>query len=188
MLGCAGDSNSRTFSEEDDVDNVAPIAGHDHSSGPHDGHLVVFGNEAYHGEIVFNEESGELTVYIIGPDARSPHPISEAQVAVRLELNGEEVELTLPASPESGEEEGMSSRFVLAREDVPEGIQDAEDLHGSIVAVIEGEEYTGTISHDHGDEHAHEHSHEGGDEAHEHAHEDEAHDHSHTDAESSSSQ
>ncbi len=182
MPGCSSDPPARTFSEEDDVVNVAPIAAHDHSSGPHDGHLVVFGNEAYHGEIVFNEESGELTVYIIGPDARTPQPIGEAQVAVHLELGGEEVELTLPATPEPSEADGMSSRFVLARENVPDGIHDAEDLHGEIIATIEGEEYTGAITHGESEDHAHAHDH-----SHDHSDGEEAHEHSHDDAAASES-
>lgn len=184
MPGCSSEPPARTFSEEDDVENVDPIVAHDHSHGPHDGHLVVFGNEAYHGEIVFNEESGELTVYIIGPDASTPQPISEAQVAVHLELGLQHVELSLPAVPEAGEAEGMSSRFVLSRDAVPEGIHDAEDLYGVILVNIAGDTYEGEITHDHGDAHDHEHSHDDGEAAHEHSHEDaEATEHEHLHAE-----
>lgn len=171
------------------MDNVAPIVAHDHSSGPHEGHLVVFGDEAYHGEIVFDEAAGELTVYIIKADATTAHPIDQEAVEVHLELDGEEVELTLPASPDTGDPDGTSSRFVLGSEDVPDGIQDAEDLHGHIVATIDGEEYEGEITHDHGHDHAHSHEHEqadDGDAAHEHEHaDDEAsgeHEHSHDEA------
>lgn len=184
MPGCSGDPPARTFSEEDDVVNVDPIVAHDHSSGPHDGQLVVFGNEAYHGEVVFNEESGELTVYIIGPDARTPQPIGESQIAVHLELGGEEVELTLPAAPEPGEADGMASRFVLTRDNVPEGIHDVEDLHGEIIATIEGEEYTGAITHGDTDDHGHDHAH---DHAHDDADSEDAHEHSHDDAATSES-
>lgn len=193
FVGCNGGDDGRTFTEEDDVENVSPIVGHDHSHGPHDGHLVVFGDEAYHGEIVFNEESGELSVYIIKADATTLHPIEEESVAVHLELDGEEVELTLPASPETTDPEGKASRFVLETDEVPEGIRDAEDLHGHIVATIDGEEYEGEITHDHGHDHAHSHEHEhadDGDAAHEHEHADEEsgdeeaagdHEHSHED-------
>jgi hypothetical protein len=188
FVGCNDAPDARTFSDEDDVENIDPIETHDHASAPHDGLYAVFGAEKYHGEIVFHEESGELTVYILGPDAQTPHPITEEHVAVYMDIpGGEHLELSLPASPDTGDPDGTSSRFHLTQADVPEQVHMAESV--TIIATIDGEEFEGAVIQG---EHAHDHSHvhDAGDsesESHDHDHAEDDHAHAHDEATEESS-
>jgi hypothetical protein len=46
---------------------------HDHPSvGPHKGHLIEFGNnEEYHGELTHDDATKTITIYLLGPDAKT---------------------------------------------------------------------------------------------------------------------
>lgn len=190
VLGCSEDPDARTFSDEDDVENTEPIEAHDHAHAPHGGLYAVFGAEEYHGEIVFDEEVGDLTVYILGSDGKTPYPITEEQVAVHMDLlGGEHLQLSLQAAPEAGDPEGASSRFLLAKEHVPDEVHTADKV--TIIATIDGEEYEGDVireehAHDHGvDDPEHAHSHDGSHSEGEHAHSTEGDAAQHVDEETS---
>jgi hypothetical protein len=175
FAGCSDDPGARTFNQSDDVENTEPIESHDHANPPHGGFYAVFGAEKYHGELVFDEESDQLTVYILGSDGQTPHPITEPEVTVRVEREeGDPVELSLSAAPDAGDPAGSSSRFQLA--DAPQNVAGAVAV--TIVATIDGEEFEGQIIPEE-EEHGHSHSHDHGDEGHDHEASEDDHAHSH---------
>lgn len=165
LCGCGGKEEYREFS---DADNVTNTAGHDHHHhhhdlGPNGGHLVELGDEQYHAEVLFDASDRSLTVYLLGPDAETAAPVAVEEITFTLDGGDAPQTITLTASPVETDGENLASRFASEAGAVPETVRDAEDLHGSITAVIEGTSLTGAISHDH---HGHDH--------HEH---DDAHDH-----------
>jgi hypothetical protein len=153
--GCnKGDDEFREFGSEDNVTNTTPEPEHP-AHGPHDGHLIELGAEEYHGEIVMDPATRNITVYLLGPDAATAALISEPSVTLNLKVGETPTPLTLSAAPQEGESDGKSSRFEIAGESLPEAIHDEEDLHGELVVTIEGRQFRGEISHDHaGHDHA----------------------------------
>ena len=168
-VGCgSGDDELRTFGEADDVENTDPPEVHQHAThGPHDGHLVELGGEDYHAEVVFDHDSRELTVYLLGSDAETAMPVSTETVTLNLQVDNAPASVELASAPLDGEADG-SSRFTASGDAVPEAIHDDEDLHGWVVVEIDGTQHRGEIAHDraHGDEHDHEDGHDD-----DHAHE-----------------
>lgn len=151
--GCSKPQEFKTFSPADDVTNTEPAHDHHHHDlGPHGGHVVELGEEEYHAEVVLDEATRKLTVYLFGADGTTPHAIAEPSLTVNLKVGEQPAALTLTAEAQDGEAEGQSSQFVLA-EGLPEAIKDAEDLHGEVVVTIAAKQYRGAIAHDHG--HAH---------------------------------
>ncbi len=151
--GCPQQQEYKGFTPGDDIVNVEPPEhAHEHVHGPHDGHIVELGHEEFHAEVVFDAPARKLTVYVLGPDAKTPQLVAEPTLIVNLEGGPAPVSLTLNAEPLEGEAEGQCSRFSVT-EGVPESIKDIEGIHGEVVMMIEDKQYKGEIGHDHG--HAH---------------------------------
>jgi len=156
--------------------------GHEHDHGPHDGHLIELGDHDFHAELVFDEETKTITVYVLGHEPEDAHAIDSKELALNLMIDEKPAQFILTAVAQEGDPEGKSSRFVLAGdEQIAEHIHDEEDLHGRVNVKIDRKDYSGEIAHDHGhdeEEHAHEddHDHEDEDE-HEEGHEHEGEEH-----------
>ena len=149
LAGCGGGQRGgRTFSEADNVEHD-DHHDHAHAHGPHDGHVVEIGGDDYHAEVVLDESTRKLTVYLLGSDLKTPLPVDAESLALRLKVGEEtqEIKLAPEAQPEDGE--GKASKFVQGEDALPEAIKDAEDLHGEVVVTFGGTQYRGPITHDH---------------------------------------
>lgn len=135
--------------------------GHSHpSEGPHGGQILEFGSADYHAELVHDEQSGAVTVYILDSGATAATPVEAAELTVNVRQDDAANQYKLTASPEAGETDGKSSRFTT--DDVALG----EALHAGaearLVAKIGGRSYNAAIEHGH-DQGGHGHSHTGDD-------------------------
>ncbi len=140
--------------------------GHDHgahehpSHGPHEGDLVELGKEEFHAEVVHDHDAASVTIYILDSAAKKAVPIEAKQVVVNLKHEGKGEQFTLAASPDAGEAEGASSRFVSTDKEFAEEL---DHNHGdaTLVVTIKGKQYRGKITHDHeGHDHeGHDHKH-----------------------------
>jgi hypothetical protein len=130
---------------------------HEHSEyGPHGGHLVELGEEEYHAEVILNPKTKDVTVYILGPDAKKPEPIDAKEVTLELTIDGKVRPHTATPSPQTGDPPGMASRFVLADDpDIKAKIADEHELEGHVKVTVKGKAYSGEIEHEHAgnDEH-----------------------------------
>lgn len=91
--------------------------GHEHAHaehGPHDGHLIELGSGKYHAEMVHDDASGLVTIYLLGEDAKTAAPIAEESLIINAVVDGKPQSFTLAAKPLEGEPEGQTSRFELA--------------------------------------------------------------------------
>ena len=162
LSGCGAKPDARQFSEQDDVDNVAPPEAHHHPEhGPNGGHVVVLGDHAFHAELVFDADTRNVTVYLLEHDMATATPVADATMSLNLE--GAEP-VAFESAPADGDPEGQSSQFTLSGDKLPESVHDEEDLHGSLVLTVGGQDHSGMISHDHGhghDGHADHDEHEG---------------------------
>lgn len=132
---------------------------HEHpSEGPHHGSLIELGKEEYHGELVHDEESGKVTIYILDSAATKAVPIEAAEITVNVVHDGKPQQFPLAAVPDEGDPQGKSSRFVSEDQALGTGL-DVEAAEARLTLQIDGKSYSGKISHEHG---AHDH----GDHAH----------------------
>lgn len=66
LAACSSDQDPETGAPHQD-------GGHGHEHGPHGGHVLELGMEHLaHLEVLHDEAAGTLTVYVLGPDARTP--------------------------------------------------------------------------------------------------------------------
>lgn len=178
LTGCT-DSNS-DFTE---VSHDESEVGHDDHSGhgahgPNGGEIVEVGNEEFHAEVVVDEETHRIDVYILGSDAATAKPIDATEVSVSFKHGDEVEEFKLAAAALDGEPEGQSSKFTLTDEELFEELH--EHSEGATLTFMSGgEELSGMVthSHDHGHSHGHDDEHAHGEEDHhEHGDEDAHHD------------
>jgi len=175
LVGCGDSPKSSGSSAHADHDEHADHDGHDHSGhdhsdhghaeeGPHQGSLIELGNEAYHAEMVHDEATGTVTVYLLDSAAKTSVPIDATELLVNLTHDSAAEQFKLAANPQENDPEGKSSRFVSTDAELVEDL-DLEGVEAKLVTTIAGKQYRGDIHHDHeghqhGEgEHDHDHSH-----------------------------
>lgn len=159
LVGCGPSAEYKTNEQlktERGSDHDHDHDDHGHgAAGPHGGAIVELGEEEYHAEIVVDDKTHSLVVYLLGKDAKTASPITATEVTVGL---GGDKSVALKAAPLEGEEEGKASKFELADEKVVHELLDAGFLHGSLKVQIGEKAYEGHIDahfdhdHDHMDE------------------------------------
>jgi hypothetical protein len=165
LTGCNKDAATAPAGDKKETHAAHDDAhGHAHASlGPHGGTIIEMGTESYHAELVHDEATDAVTVYILDGSVKKAAPIGAVELTVNLKHGDAGEQLKLAASPDTGDPEGKSSRFVS---DGPELGQELHEHHDSAVLVvkIDGKQYRGEIAHDHehdthdhADEHGHEH-------------------------------
>lgn len=131
---------------------------HEHAhaaEGPHGGSIVELGTEEHHAELVHDETSGTVTIYLLDASAAKASPIAAAEVVINLTHEGAGEQFKLAAAPDAGDPAGSSSRFASAD---PELAKELDHAHGgaTLVVEIEGKQYRGELGHD-DDHEAHSH-------------------------------
>ena len=134
--------------------------GHDHSTGahpetgPHQGQLVELGNEEYHAEVVHNEATHTVSIYLLDKSAKTSVSIADAELTINLIADGKPAQFKLPAARLAEDPDGKSSCFVLVDERLCEAM-DAPDSKPRLNVTIEGKPYSGTLDHHEHGEHEH---------------------------------
>jgi hypothetical protein len=145
FAGCNSDTGDYKELSDKDAKETAPVMGHDHEHGPHSGHILELSKG--HGELVL-EPGRELTLYLLGDDAKTASPTENASAKANIKIGEETKTYDLASMPQDGEEGGKTSRLRSA-EALPETVKDLEDVAGEIVLTIGGESQTIVIEHDH---------------------------------------
>lgn len=160
MAGC--DSQTATSPGSSSHEGEAH---HDHgTTGPHGGPLIELGGGNYHAELVSDESSGAISVYLLDASAAKAVAIEAESVAINLTHDGQAEQFSLAADPEANDGEGLSSRFTSNDADLKDELKH-HDAQAQLVVAIEGRQFRGKIEHDHDHDHdVHEH-----DEDHDHA-------------------
>lgn len=181
LAGCT-DSNSEYTEVRNDESEIGhdDHGGHGHGHhGPNGGEIVEVGDEEFHAEVVVDEETHRIDVYILGSDAATAKPIDATEVSVSFKHGDEVEEFKLAAAALDGEPEGQSSKFTLADEELFEELH--EHSEGATLTFLSGgAELSGTVKHSH--DHGHGDSHVHGDDDHGDKHgddDDDAHDDDH---------
>lgn len=128
--------------------------GHDHEAGPHGGDLIELGEEEYHAELAHDEESSEVTVYLLDGEGKKNVAIPLSELVLKVTANKNDTSYTLPAVPEEGEQDGISSRFKITSKELI-GLLEHEAVI-TLTVSIDGKEFTGKMEHS---AHHHDHHH-----------------------------
>ena len=142
---------AKSTTEKEKHDHKHGEGAHAHPDhGPHGGDLVELGKEEYHAEVVHDEASGKVTIYVLDSAAKNAVPIEADHVTINVKHDGKGEQFEVKASPQEGEGDGKSSRFVSEDKEL------AEDLEheARLVIDIAGKSFTGDIKHDHDHKHA----------------------------------
>ena len=118
------------------------------TEGPHHGSLIELGNEEYHAELVHDEKTGEITIYILDGSAKELVPIDATEIVINAKHDGKPEQFPLTAQPSETDPDGKSSRFVSTDEELAHHL-DESDADARLVLKIAGRSYNGKIEHDH---------------------------------------
>lgn len=135
---------------------------HQHATeGPHGGELLELGSEEFHVEFLHDEKNKTLTLYILDGEAKQAVPIDSPQLTINLTHDGQAEQFAVPASPESSDPQGKSSRFQSNDAELNEDLEIASG-EPQLVVQIAGKQYRAAIhhaEHDHpaGEHEGHEH-------------------------------
>lgn len=125
---------------------------HEHpTEGPHHGVLIELGNEDYHAELVHDDATGQVTVYILDGHATKAVPVDAAEVVINLKHGDAPEQYKLPAQSMDGEPTGQASRFSLTSQDLAGHLHDTA-AGAKLSVTVGGIPYSGAIpadSHDH---------------------------------------
>ncbi len=161
LVGCKdGGTNAGTGVETSPppatVDDHDDHAGHAHpTEGPHHGGLIELGNEEYHAELVHDEDTGSVTIYVLNAAATEQIPIESTVITINVKHDGKPEQFKLAASPDANDPQGKSSRFISTDAELGEHL-DEEGTEPKLVLTINGKSFRGTIAHDH-DHEGHDH-------------------------------
>lgn len=153
VTGCSGDSATgpNTSGQSSQADTHGGTGGHAHpTEGPHHGDLIELGNEEYHAELLHDEVTQQVTIYILNGAATDMVPIDAPEIMINLRHDGSPEQYQLTASPGDGDPEGQSSRFNSTNTELGKHL-DEEGADPRLVLTINGKSYRGVIPHDHGD-------------------------------------
>jgi len=135
---------------------AAPTAAHDHdhahpSEGPHHGSLIELGKEDYHAELVHDEKTDTVTIYILDGAAARPVPIPAKQITLNMRAAGKPQQFTLAAVRQEGDAAGMASAFAATNRQLCQAL-DTHGATGRLNVEIDGKIYVGKVG-------GHSHSH-----------------------------
>jgi len=159
MFGCADTADQNQPEEMLNVPREHAL------KGPHGGVLIELGgNHEFHAELLHNEMTGVVAVYLLDADAKNPVAISDEEIVINVRLPDGGNQFPLKANPDKGDPSGVSSRFVSRDSTLGEALHH-EQAQSQLVLTIDGKPFRGVIEHHHSD-----HDHEHGEHGHSHDH------------------
>lgn len=132
------------------------------TEGPRGGGLIELGNEEFHGELIHEDSSGRVSIYLLDGAAKQGVPIAADQLTVNVAADGGAQQFALAAAPLQDDPEGQASRFSSIDEKLSEQL-DQEGAEAQLVVEINGKQYRGEIQHEHDHDHDRNEGHEAGD-------------------------
>lgn len=132
---------------------------HHHAElGPHGGRLIELSDEAYHAEILHDDDTHAVSIYLLDGKAVNTVAIKAPNVVIEVKANGATRRFTLTAVDLGQDDASRSFCFESIDKDLCHALD--EESSQSVLSVdIEGQSFTGTIAHVHDHDHGHEHDH-----------------------------
>ncbi len=133
--------------------------GHNHpTKGPRGGSIVEFGNEELHAELLHDDETGVVTVFMMDNEAKKYVSVTSPELVIQVRHEGKPETFRLKAKPQKGDREGLTSCFAIRS---PRLVALLDDHHSEARMGIKiGERsFVGRIAHVHDHEHGDAHTH-----------------------------
>jgi hypothetical protein len=136
--------------------------GHSHThdeKGPNGGQVIEIGAKAHHAELVHDEASHKVGVYVLDGDAKATKAIETKSLTINVTEDEASSQFELLAVPQRGDSDGKASYFEIVSEPlskVVSGKSDAKSVQAELRIPIGEREYVGFIEavpHDHDYEH-----------------------------------
>ncbi|HTN76445.1 MAG TPA: hypothetical protein VL096_14400 [Pirellulaceae bacterium] len=152
LSGCGGAASTKSGEPKGEQHS----AEHAHAEeGPHHGQLIELGKEEYHAELLHDDATHTVTIYLLDSAAKKAVAASAKELTVNIVADGKPAQFALPAKPQADDAAGESSRFELSDEALCTAL-DAKGAKGRLSVTIGEKSFSGAISaHDHGHEHDH---------------------------------
>lgn len=149
VLIVAGCNSSSDTSSNQSAAPADPHAGHDHSSlGPHGGHVLELGEEDYHAEWRFNNDSGKVTIYLLDAAVKKPVTTTAATLSVQVKVGEDVSDYELPAINQSDDNPPTTSEFELVDTVMLEYLKGVgHGIDATLTVVIGDKEYSGAFGH-----------------------------------------
>ncbi len=149
LAGCGNGGNYKPVKELPQAAHDEHGHNHDeHAHGPHGGELVELGKEEFHAELIVDDKTQTVKVYLLGPDAKT----AATTDATELSVVPEGAKAAWVLKPAEGQPEGKASEFVLADEKAVHELLDAGFIHGELKVKIGGTPYNAHLDvHFHGE-------------------------------------
>lgn len=148
MTGCSSSSDTGNQKATEPAD---PHAGHDHSSlGPHGGHILELGNEDYHAEWRFDNNSGKVTIYLLDAAVKKAVTTTATSISVQVTEGDNVRDYELPAINQSEDDPPTTSEFESDDSSAELGVFLKGVGHGidaTLKVTIGDKEYTGAFGH-----------------------------------------
>jgi len=123
------------------------------SEGPHHGSLIELGREDYHAELVHDDATNTVTIYMLDGAAKDAVPIDAKQLTLNLLVGGKPQQFQLTAQPQSNDPEGICSAFGCTSEPMCKAL-DAKGTTGRLNVEVSGKRFVGKLG-----GHTHNHAH-----------------------------
>jgi hypothetical protein len=148
---------------KDSAKSAADSHAHDHDcdhveKGPHGGQVFELGGD-YHAELVHDEASHRVQIFLLDAAVRDGVAIGEKQIVINAVVAGKPATFELAAAPLDGEGDGRSSRFESNDQALFHAVVEDHDSKSRLRVNIDGKQYVAEIAaceeHDHAGEHDH---------------------------------
>lgn len=137
--------------------------------GPRGGQLIELGEEEYHAELLHDDDTHVVTVYMLDGEARNDVAISAPNLTIRLDSAGAKDYQLGPVALDHETHAAVFCYETMSKELCH--ALDEEGASATLLVKIDGRTLKGAIEHvhDHDHDHEHGHAHHGGDDDHAHA-------------------
>lgn len=123
----------------------APAHAHAHpTEGPHHGSLIELGREDYHAELVHDDTTDTVTIYILDAAAAKAVPIAAKQLMLNVRAAGKVQQFPLAAQPQTTDPDGSSSAFAATDKQLCT-LLDTKGSSGRLNVEIAGKRYVGQV-------------------------------------------
>ena len=136
---------------------AAHTHGHD-AHGPNNGDLIEIGRGEFHAELVVDEESQQIVVYLLDSTLKSYISIDAPFLTVNFKVGNKPVQVKLLPVPQDADAKPLSSRFSLINSELFTALHDSKS-DAKLSLRIGKKSYVSKLTHDHNHDHTgHNHS------------------------------
>lgn len=126
--------------------------------GPNNGDLLEIGRGEYHTELVVDEESQQIVIYLLDSTLKSYVSIDAAFLTVNFKVGNKPVQVKLLPVPQDADAKQLSSRFSLISPELFAALHDSKS-DAKLSFRIGKKSYVSKLAHEHNHDHiGHKHS------------------------------